>query len=415
MERANIINFLKNNLTKNDLKYLEIGISSGTTFKQININKKYGVDPNPLYITDNIYAISSDSFFNQNNKKFDIIFIDGLHHSDQVLKDFKNSILNLYIPGFIIFDDVLPINESEQDRKERPFGYPWTGDVWKFIYFLILKYPNLKYNLHESSEQGFRSCLSIYFDKQINFDLNNFNYNNYNYEKDFSIYIDKLRKVIYEPNHIFLITSKIFNAELSLYTSTERFQQLKLTINSIKNKFLNVKIILIEGSLLNSDLENKLYDIGVNKIYYYPNNYKKSIGETYLLYKFCSENEDYIQNNTDFIHKLSGRYYFHDLKFKNLINYNKAVFKKVYSWKNNDTTINHFYYFKTVYYNFPIFLLNHFVEKLKYFLDNAHLFNDDDIEHLFFSHNIFPSELIYNANTLNIVGNIAPTKNQEII
>ena len=35
------------------------------------------------------FKMTSDNFFNQNNKKFDFVYVDGDHSKDQVLKDLK--------------------------------------------------------------------------------------------------------------------------------------------------------------------------------------------------------------------------------------------------------------------------------------------------------------------------------------
>ncbi len=50
---------------------------------------------------------TSDDFFNTNNKKFDIIYIDGYHKGSQVYKDFKNSWKVLNENGVIILDDYI--------------------------------------------------------------------------------------------------------------------------------------------------------------------------------------------------------------------------------------------------------------------------------------------------------------------
>ena len=53
---------------------------------------------------------TSDEFFNQNNEKFDVIFIDGLHHYDQCQADAINSLKCLNKNGFIFFHDFIPRN-----------------------------------------------------------------------------------------------------------------------------------------------------------------------------------------------------------------------------------------------------------------------------------------------------------------
>ena len=51
------------------------------------------------------YKNTSDKFFENNRKSFDLIYIDGSHHSDQVLKDAENSKKNLNKNGYLLFDD----------------------------------------------------------------------------------------------------------------------------------------------------------------------------------------------------------------------------------------------------------------------------------------------------------------------
>ena len=71
----------------------------------------------------------SDDFFITNDEKFDCIFIDGLHHYDQVKKDIENSIKFLNENGIILIHDCLPnnINAQAVPRTE----VDWNGDVWK--------------------------------------------------------------------------------------------------------------------------------------------------------------------------------------------------------------------------------------------------------------------------------------------
>jgi predicted O-methyltransferase YrrM len=125
MDRIYIINYLikKNNAKK----YLEIGICDGSNFENVKIDYKIGVDPDSP--CQNIIRKSSDDFFKDNTEKFDVIFIDGLHHSDQVYRDIINSLDCLNPSGLIICHDMLPTSEHMQEIPFR--GGAWTGDCWK--------------------------------------------------------------------------------------------------------------------------------------------------------------------------------------------------------------------------------------------------------------------------------------------
>jgi SAM-dependent methyltransferase len=125
MNRLDIINTL---IKKNKAKsYLEIGIDTGFVFDKVNAIHKVGVDPNTE--SKATVFLTSDEFFELNNETFDIIFIDGLHHADQVEKDINSSLKILNPNGFIVCHDLLPHKEKIQ-RIPRETA-EWTGDCWK--------------------------------------------------------------------------------------------------------------------------------------------------------------------------------------------------------------------------------------------------------------------------------------------
>jgi predicted O-methyltransferase YrrM len=140
--RWEIINFL---LTKTDNKnYLEIGTRNPEdNFNKINADYKISVDPCFEFETDQIdFKLTSDDFFNQYNnidgikdKKWDVIFIDGLHLADQVYRDITNSLNVLENNGYIVLHDCNP--PSEYHARENYLDYStvarecWNGTVWK--------------------------------------------------------------------------------------------------------------------------------------------------------------------------------------------------------------------------------------------------------------------------------------------
>jgi len=139
MTRIDIINSY---IEKYNYKsYLEIGVHTGVSFGAVVCEKKIGVDPSKLY-DDLTYEMTSDEFFAQNKDTFDIIFIDGLHLSEQVLKDFVNSVNCLNDNGVIILHDCNPTVEEWQYRT--CVVNEWTGDVWKTWYSLMKKFPTYK-------------------------------------------------------------------------------------------------------------------------------------------------------------------------------------------------------------------------------------------------------------------------------
>lgn len=217
----NKINYLTNNTplttrhevvntiidTYNYNSYLEIGVENGITFENIklDISKKVGVDPDPTYKEDNIILKTSDDFFKENNKIFDIIFIDGMHQLEYVYNDFFNAINCLTPKGSIVIDDVLPMNEREQYKVPikhyynngiLKYGESWTGDVWKFIYFLLLHY-QFDFSVYNFTD-GYRGMIHIYnFKNEINNDIDNTKVietmNSYHYNTDYDKYLKYIK------------------------------------------------------------------------------------------------------------------------------------------------------------------------------------------------------------------------------
>lgn len=146
--------------------YLEIGYGDGVNFKNIEVQNKVAVDP--------IINQTSDEFFLSNEDKFDLIFIDGLHHSDQVERDIVNSWKSLNPSGMILIHDILPKNE-EMTLVPRQ-SKQWTGDVFKAWHGFVTKYPKIKTSIDYQEEWGLgliektRHRVNLGFVSDISFD-----------------------------------------------------------------------------------------------------------------------------------------------------------------------------------------------------------------------------------------------------
>ena len=106
---------------------MEIGCQSDVNFSKIKIENKVGVDPQ----SGGTLRMTSDEFFSQNKDTFDLIFIDGLHIHEQVLKDIDNSLNVLNENGVILLHDCLPAKIWHQTIPQTHSS--WNGDVWKSI------------------------------------------------------------------------------------------------------------------------------------------------------------------------------------------------------------------------------------------------------------------------------------------
>jgi len=122
----NRISFISKAVQKfNNCKYLEIGCETNICFDSINANFKIGVDPNK----GGTVKSTSDSFFENNELFFDVIFVDGLHTFEQCRKDIANSLKFLNHNGYIFVHDLIPRSWIEENVPR--LQTLWTGDIWK--------------------------------------------------------------------------------------------------------------------------------------------------------------------------------------------------------------------------------------------------------------------------------------------
>ncbi|MFZ4855262.1 MAG: class I SAM-dependent methyltransferase [Desulfuromonadaceae bacterium] len=140
--------------------YIEIGVASGKSLALARSQTRtLGIDPatathEHLYFNSpennpQLYKMISDDFFasrdvikEMGQPHFDVAFIDGLHHFDQVLRDFINLEKYAGPDSIILIHDCLPINARVADRERSTWF--WTGDVWKAIPCLLAVRPDLE-------------------------------------------------------------------------------------------------------------------------------------------------------------------------------------------------------------------------------------------------------------------------------
>lgn len=115
-------------------QYLEIGVRNGECLRAVNALAKDGVDPNATLDPEGInHPMTSDAFFAQlsQDRKYDCVFIDGLHQRDQVLRDIENSLAHLSANGTIVLHDCNPPTEYHATHESN--GGDWNGTVYQAI------------------------------------------------------------------------------------------------------------------------------------------------------------------------------------------------------------------------------------------------------------------------------------------
>lgn len=120
--------------------YLEIGVDVGYGLARA-LGPAIGVDPRPqldLKVTlgdqTRILPLSSDAFFRTAAAEClepppDLVFIDGMHLFEFVLRDFMNVERHAHPATLIVVDDIFPCHPTQAERRRRSTA--WTGDVWK--------------------------------------------------------------------------------------------------------------------------------------------------------------------------------------------------------------------------------------------------------------------------------------------
>lgn len=196
MEIYEIINHL---IEKRDYEsYLEIGLSiPECNFTKVKCEHKESVDPYentdlsvdsgaykdslPENIRQNLtYLMTSDEMFKSfsEDKKFDIVFIDGMHTEEQCCRDIANSMAHLNEGGCILVHDSIPLSEKTQHTERDTEA--WNGDVWKSIVKLStlgIEYRTVKV-IHGLTIIEY--CANVNFDEYIK-------KSNLTYSEDFSL------------------------------------------------------------------------------------------------------------------------------------------------------------------------------------------------------------------------------------
>lgn len=163
LSRADIINaFIRK---CNYSSYLEIGVESGYNMAQIKSADKTGVDPD-VNSKATLHQ-TSDEFFATNKRKFDLIFIDGLHEDWQVEKDIDNALKFLEKGGTIVMHDCLPPDEATAAVPR--IQNQWTGDVYK----AFLKFRSKRKDLEMFTVDTDFGCGVIRLGKQETISLSN--------------------------------------------------------------------------------------------------------------------------------------------------------------------------------------------------------------------------------------------------
>ena len=157
--------------------YFEVGVHTGITLSLANC-PSVAVDPS-FAIADpavfqklllnpaiSFFRATSDDFFagvdlhSIFRAPVDLAFLDGMHRSEFLLRDFANTERRCKRNSVIALHDCLPVEMGMADRsphslreQEHRSGW-WSGDVWRTAILLKRRRPDLSFTVLDASPTG---------------------------------------------------------------------------------------------------------------------------------------------------------------------------------------------------------------------------------------------------------------------
>ncbi len=150
--------------------YLEIGIDNGMSLRLAKC-ARVGLDPEfELTMTQafptKLFKIKSDTFFanegwcaNHLRGGVDLAYIDGMHLSEFVVRDFLHVERWMNADGVVVIDDVLP-GRIEMAERERRYA-AWCGDVYRVVSVLREYRPDLSVQVVDAFAGPYRKGLAV--------------------------------------------------------------------------------------------------------------------------------------------------------------------------------------------------------------------------------------------------------------
>ena len=154
--------------------YFEIGSETGASLALARC-PSLAIDPYPkiegqaaigIKPSFSFYRMTSDAFFARHDPKvilggpIEMAFLDGMHLSEYLLRDFINTERHAKRNSVIMLHDCLPVEWPMAERtlkgppvRER-YGRAWTGDVWRTALLLKRRRPDLEITAYSAAPTG---------------------------------------------------------------------------------------------------------------------------------------------------------------------------------------------------------------------------------------------------------------------
>lgn len=159
--------------------YLEVGTLSGSSLAlaqcaSIAVDPRFALEKEVLASKPAclFFQMSSDAFFQQYNPRMlfgravDVVFLDGLHYAEVLLRDFINAERYVKRNSIIALHDCVPQHRDWTTRSILP-GAAWAGDVWK-VPLILKKYrPDIEMITIDSPPTGLVLCTNLNPDSKV--------------------------------------------------------------------------------------------------------------------------------------------------------------------------------------------------------------------------------------------------------
>jgi hypothetical protein len=173
-------------------KYLELGVARGSCWNEVISPEKVGVDlmNDSVWNIPEVISKSTDDYFESldENKKFDIVFIDADHNKDSVKKDFFNSLKHLSENGVVVFHDVYPLSEENIQPQS-------CGTAYAFWVSLVDLVPENTF-VYMGEPGHIEGTVGVYFNSNKKIDWSYFSEMNHTYQH----FYENLDKYIISKN-----------------------------------------------------------------------------------------------------------------------------------------------------------------------------------------------------------------------
>jgi hypothetical protein len=143
--------------------YLEIGVNEGHSLCLAGPGTRaVGIDPEPRLRQPSdatLFPLTSDDFFAVHDLDaalqgvpLDLVFIDGMHLFEFVLRDLINVGRSAVPTTTVLLHDCYPISAETATREH--LTYLWTGDVWKIVLCLKEYCPDVEVRVVDAPPAG---------------------------------------------------------------------------------------------------------------------------------------------------------------------------------------------------------------------------------------------------------------------